>query len=212
MKMICRLFIFLAAAVLGVNHSISLADDYDPLTFTPNGDTLIVEGVIDDRAIESFIVAINENPNVKSLTLKYVPGSADDDYNLILSRVVRSMGLGTIIPKGGLVASGGTDLFLAGVWRKVSTNACIGVHSWDYEEDGHIIQATDFPKHDLVHQMYLRYFRDMGIPPAFYWYTLDAAPAADMHWMHKSELKKFNMVTEADVLPNLGTDYYCDRL
>jgi hypothetical protein len=43
--------------------------------------------------------------------------------------------------------------------------------------------------------MYLNYYDEMGIPQSFYWYTLEAASAEDIHWMTESELEQYNMLT-----------------
>ena len=36
----------------------------------------------------------------------------------------------------------------------------------------------------------------MGIPEAFYWFTLEAAPPEGMHWMTEEEMKKYGIYTD----------------
>lgn len=115
------------------------------------------------------------------------------------------MGITTIVPSGGLVASGGTDLFLAGVQRIIEPGACIGVHSWAAED----FTATDIPRTSPEHDRYLDYYNDVGIDLAFYWFTLEAAPADDMHWMTAMEVGQYGVSTSP--APSLATDAVCNN-
>jgi hypothetical protein len=167
--------------------------DDEVAVFDVRGDQLVVNGVIDQRSLEGFGAAIKANPGIATLVLNAVPGSADDEANLQLARIVRDLRLETVVPSGGLVASGGTDLFLAGAERRIEPDACIGVHSWASAEG----PGTDFPQDAPAHDPYLDYYEAIGIDPAFYWFTLDAAPADGMHWMTAEERLRFAMATEA---------------
>jgi len=166
------------------------SDDYDPLAFAPQGDALVLTGVIDARALPAFAEAMDAYPETETLILQSVPGSADDDANLELARQVRALGLTTVVPSDGVVASGGTDLFLAGTMRQIGDGACIGVHSWG---DSQIGAGSDVPREDPVHQLYLDYYREIGIDPEFYWFTLEAASVEDIHWMRVAEQTRFGM-------------------
>ena len=167
---------------------------YPALEFTPEGDALRLQGVIDARALDAFDEALAANPNVNRLIFDFVPGSADDESNLMLARRVRELELSTIIPESGLTASGGTDLFLAGVKRSISSSACVGVHTWGDDSVG---IGSEVPKDHPIHQMYLAYYQDMDIPASFYWFTLDAAGPDDSHWMSVGEIESYRMTTEA---------------
>ena len=59
-----------------------------------------------------------------------------DDVNLLASREIRNRGIATHIAKDGMVASGGTDMFLAGAKRTIEIGAKLGVHSWGDGEKG----------------------------------------------------------------------------
>lgn len=64
------------------------------------------------------------------------------------------------------------------------------------------------PKTDPAHQDYLSYYADLGIPGAFYWFTLDAAGADEMHWMTASEVARFAMTTAP--AQNLSSAAVCE--
>lgn len=179
-------------------ESIELGDDYDAFQIEVVGRQFVAEGVIDETTPAIVEAAIADNPDISELVLEWVPGSADDDSNLRAARMVRASRLTTIVPEGGLVASGGTDFFLAGARRIIGPDACVGVHSWA-SEDGSgegSTQGRDVPKGDEAHSPYLSFYAEMGISKDFYWYTLDAADVDAMHWMSRRDLQRFNMATE----------------
>ena len=167
---------------------------YPVLNFTPDGDSLRLQGVIDARALDAFDAAMQANPNTKRLIFDFVPGSLDDESNLKLARQVRDLELLTYIPEDGLTASGGTDLFLAGIERTIAPSACVGVHTWGDESVG---IGSEVSKDHPIHQTYLDYYREMEIPVSFYWFTLDAAGPDDSHWMSIGEIESYGMTTAA---------------
>ena len=150
-----------------------------------------MRGTIDESTPFRVLELVYYHPEVKTIVMIDVPGSVDDDSSLRASRIVRAHGLNTHVPSDGEVASGGTDFFQAGVTRTCEEGALFGVHSW--AEFG--AEGTDYPRNDEVHLMYLDYCDEMGIPQSFYWFTLDVAPAADIHYMTENELKQYNMLT-----------------
>lgn len=168
-------------------------DDYEPVSFESSGDTLFMNGVIDSDVKIKLQKALRRNPRVTSITMENVEGSADDEANLEAARIVREKKLNTLVPSYGLIASGGTDFFLAGVKRTAEKGAKIGVHSWSGDD---IKDARALPKDHIEHKRYLQYYKKMGIPSAFYWYTLEAAPSEGMHWMTPSEMKKYKITTD----------------
>jgi len=92
-----------------------------------------------------------------------------------------------------VVGCDGTDFFLAGARRVAAEGARIGVHSWSTGEG---MEATEFPMDSTEHDRYLEYYREMGIPEDFYWFTIQAAPADDMHYMTAEEIALYNILTE----------------
>ncbi|WP_170400816.1 alpha/beta hydrolase [Ruegeria arenilitoris] len=181
------------------------AEYYEPVRFEAQGDEIVVVGTIDHTTLTEFEEVTRQNPQIKTLVLQYIEGSVDDDANVIFSRVVREQGFDTVVPSDGMVASGGTDLFLAGNRRVLETGACVGVHSWG----GWNIVATEIPEDDPEHDRYLDYYEDIGVDDAFYWYTLDAAPAEGMHWMTAAEADLYDLTSGR--APRLGSPAICDE-
>ena len=162
-----------------------------PVTFEIDGNNAIMTGTINGSTPFRVMELVYYHPEVQTIVMADAPGSVDDVSSVRASRIVRAHGLNTHVPSDGEVASGGTDFFQAGVKRTCEKGAKFGVHSWS--EFG--AEGTDYPKDDEVHQMYLEYCDDMGIPRSFYWYTLEAASAEDIHYMTEEELAKYNMLT-----------------
>lgn len=181
------------------------ADHYEPVRFEALGDEIVVVGTIDHTTLSALEEVARQNPQIKTLVLQYIEGSVDDDANVLFSRVVREQGFDTVVPSDGMVASGGTDLFLAGNRRVLEPGACVGVHSWG----GWNIVATEIPEDDPEHDRYLDYYEDIGVDAAFYWYTLRVAPADGMHWMTAAEADRYDLTTGR--APRLGSPAICDK-
>ncbi len=192
---------FLATALLLT----ACAEQYAPVSFTAVGNQIVASGTIDHTTLSAFEEVMDENPEIKTLVLQNIEGSVDDDSNVVFSRAVREEGFDTVVPSNGLVASGGTDLFLAGNRRVLEPGACVGVHSWG--GGGYV--AAELPEDHPEHDRYLNYFEDIGVDPDFYWFTLDAASEEEMHWMTASEANRFDMTTRS--APRLGTAAICDE-
>lgn len=154
-------------------------------------DTIYMKGVIYSNTLEEIKEVFQEYPEIKTLVMEEVPGSIDDEINLLASIEIRNRGINTYIPDSGMVASGGTDMFLAGVKRNIHPTAKLGVHSWGGGE----MTALEYPKDDEEHKKYLDYYVEMDIPTDFYWYTLEAAPADDIHWMTIEEIIQYQVIT-----------------
>lgn len=162
-----------------------------PASFNVKGDIAYMSGVINSSTPAKVLELVNEHPNVKTIEMLHVPGSIDDVSNLRASLYIHKFGLNTRLNSKSVIASGGTDFFLAGKVRTVVKGAKIGVHSWG----GGTKAATDLSKSDKAHKKYLNYYRKVNIPEEFYWYTLKAAPADDIHNMTEEEIIKYNVRT-----------------
>ena len=160
--------------------------------FEVTGEVAIMRGVIGARTPARVLELAVVHPQVRTLVLAELPGSIDDVANVRAGRYIRQLGLDTHVPGGGEVASGGTDLFLAGNRRTAAPDARFGIHSWG----GGPVEATELPRDHEQHRLYLDYYEDMGIPAAFYWRTLSAAPPEDIHWMTEEELERFGFFTD----------------
>ncbi len=182
---------FLCLSCLAATASCADELDYTPLSFAIVDDRIIAIGEIDGASLDTFEDIIEDHPDIRTLVLQNIGGSVDDVSNVEFSRVIREMGFTTVVPSDGLVASGGTDLFLAGTRRIIETGACIGVHSWAAED----FTATDLSRESAEHDRYLDYYDDIGIDPDFYWFTIEIAPADGMHWMTPKEITQYGVST-----------------
>ncbi len=154
-------------------------------------DTLYMKGIIYRNTHNDIQKVLNENPQVTTIAMIDVGGSIDDEINLIASQEIRKRKINTYLPKNAMVASGGTDMFLAGTKRKIHPTAKLGVHSWSDGTKG----GNEYPQDHPDHIKYLEYYSEMQIPLKFYWYTLNAASAEDIHWMTPSEIKQYKIET-----------------
>ncbi|MEM7297743.1 MAG: alpha/beta hydrolase [Bacteroidota bacterium] len=188
------LFIFIGALTISCNED---SNNNGSASISPfsivNDTTLSLNGVINNNTLNAFNEALRQNPNTKLLIFKEAPGSEDDETNLQVGRKLHSEGLNTHVENNGFIASGAVDLFLAGTKRTLGLSARVGVHSWS---DG-TNEATDFPQDAEEHQFFIKYYTDIGMSQQlaedFYFFTINAAPAADVHWMTEAELDLYQI-------------------
>ena len=187
------------AAVLfqAVADALTSADLVEPqdegLYLDVRGDLLFVRGVVDSDSRGQMYDVLKDFPDIQTVVLTAIPGSADDETNLALGRMLRQAGITTYLPARGMVASGGVDLFLSGGRRFVERGASVGVHSWA-DSDG--TDGDDLPREDPLHGLYLEYYREMRIPEDFYWFSLQAAPPEGIHWMTEAEMERYAIYTD----------------
>ena len=139
--------------------------------------------------------ALTNGLGIGTLVFTMVPGSVDDETNLALGRMLRQARVVTYLPVRGTLASGGTDLFLAGVRRIVERGSRVGVHSWSTDE-AFALSVLSLPRDHPEHSKNLDYYRDMGIPEDFNWFTIQAAPPGDVHWMTEEEMARYSVFTD----------------
>ena len=161
--------------------------------FEAHGHLAEMHGVIGPSTPGRVLELALEHPEVETIVLADVPGSMDDEANLRAARLVRRIGYSTHVPSEGEVASGGTDFFLAGRGRSAGEGARFGVHSWS-GMDGE--EGAELPRDHPEHAKYLDYYRAMGVPEAFYWFTLESAPPDDIHWMSTEELEHYGFLNQ----------------
>ncbi|WP_104026819.1 hypothetical protein [Vibrio jasicida] len=161
------------------------------LSFVVKGDIAELQGVICQGSPKAFEQMMAKHSNVKQLKFISIDGSVDDESNLELAYQVRAKQLDSHIASSGQIASGGTDLFLAGVNRTIESGATIGVHSWATEDQ----VATDFPVGHKYHQPYIDYYKKIGLPDpeGFYYFTINAASAQNIHNMSEQEITKYGL-------------------
>lgn len=117
-------------------------------------------GLVDSATPAQFAAMLRAYPGIATLRMIECPGSADDEANLRLARMLRRARIETVVPAGGSVRSGAVELFLAGVRRRADSHAQFAVHSWR-DELGR--EASDLPADDPVHREYLDFYREMGL-------------------------------------------------
>lgn len=161
-----------------------------------DGDRLYLMGDLNSRSLGQVRKALAAHPEVTTLVLTACPGSIDDETLVKIGRLVRSRGLDTHLLESSVIASGAVDLFLAGVSRTMEKGAVLGVHSWADTA----YTATDVPRDHPDHALYVDYVNEMLGGDAFYWFTIDAAPADGIHWMTSEEVSRYGLLT-APVLP-----------
>lgn len=182
---------FLLLAVAFLLSACGGFEDEAEAAFAVQGETATMTGVIGPSTPDAVRDLLAEHPELSTIVMADVPGSMDDESNLVASRLVRDAGLAVHVPADGVIASGGVDFFLAGTSRTWDEGAMFGVHSWsDGSNDG-----ADIPRGDPSHRLYLDYYAEMGVDPDFYWFTLEAAPAASIHYMTAAELDRHGFAT-----------------
>lgn len=175
-------------------------DDEETIMEVRGNKYLFMKGVINPFTAIQLSSILIHNPAVKIIVMTQVPGSADDEVNLVLSRFVRILDLWTYIPAKGAVASGGVDFFLAGTRRFVHSGSSMFVHSFAFEDDeGNLVDGITLSEDDEMHDFFLEYYYDIGIPEDFYWFTLETS-AEDLHRMTSAEKKQYQVYT--DLLEN----------
>lgn len=162
----------------------------EPATFQVDGTRAIFRGVIDETIVQKVQGLIDNSPEVKVIVMAYGPGSDADDENLQAALLINQAGLGTCVPENGEIYSGAVDMYLAGIVRRLADSAIVGVHSW---AAGDNTEGSDLPMDDPQHQPYLDFYSQIGVSADFYWFTLQAAPAAGMHNMTADEKVTYNM-------------------
>lgn len=173
------------------------SDDGGPVSIAPfsilNETTLVLNGVINSNTEKAFEEAIRQNPNTEMLIFREAPGSEDDETNLKVGKRVFQLGLKTHVEDNGFIASGAVDLYLAGSQRTLGVNSRVGVHSWS---DG-TQEATDFPRSSNEHLLFIDYYKAIGfedqLAEDFYFFTINAASADDIHWMTAAEIETYQI-------------------
>ena len=153
-----------------------------------------MNGTIGSSSLINFNKLYQAYPTITKINIKNCDGSSDDTVNLLLSKRVYDLGIEIHLLDNAEIASGGVDFFLAGKKRTRGIGTKIGVHSWS---DG-TNQATDFPVGHANHLPYINYYKSIGFTDAdakaFYYFTINAAPASSIHWMTEAEITTYKML------------------
>ncbi len=165
--------------------------DYDEgdATFSASGTNITISGLITSSSPDSFNALLALNSGINTIILQNVGGTKDADASFAIGRTIRSNAFSTTIPAGGLVASGGTDIFLSGTIRTLESGGYIGVHSW---ESG-LYVGSELPTTSDLHQPFITYYAEMGISSDFYWFAVNAAAPDSVHWMTNAQINQYGM-------------------
>lgn len=191
-------FVFLfAASCAGTENRAGTENNHSELTeFWVNGNVLYMNNLINSKTPDQLKRIFAENPDIDTLIMQQVDGSLDDTANLQAASWIAKKNLTFILEPDSEIASGGTDFFLAGKKRVIKKGAKVGVHSWADESS----TARDFPRGHSFHQPYIDYYIAIGwtkeAAEKFYYFTINAASAEDIHWMTEVELREYNITTE----------------
>lgn len=184
--------IALVAFFLGEQLLVTALNLSDLTGVEVRGERMYLAGELNTRTPDKIKKAIRSNPQVKTLVLMDMPGSLDDEALFPFATWVRQRGLNTHLESTSVIASGAVDFFLAGRQRTMEKGARLGVHSWG---DGNK-QASDYPRHHIVHRLNADYIKSMLGSENFYWFTIYAAPSNGIHWMSSAEIEKFGLLTQ----------------
>ena len=155
-----------------------------------------LSGELGTRTYHQVKKLIAEHPDIKTLIMTDVPGSINDAVNMHTGRLLRQNSFTIKLLSNSDIASGGVDLFTAGVERIVTKGAKLGVHSWCCVDD--LTAADVAPKHP-AHKDQLDYFSEMlgkARGYDFYFYTLQASPFDEIYYMTDQEVKDWGLATQ----------------
>jgi hypothetical protein len=167
-------------------------------TLEVDGGRLFLLGTFDHGTYKAVLDTLDAHPEVDTLVFTANGGSVDDECTLDLGREIRRRGINTHLIEGGVLASGGVSLFLAGSERTAEATPLLGVHSWQHcsqsgEQPATCRDASDYPANDEQHLLHKRYISEMLGSDAFYWHSIRAAPSNSIHWLTDSELEAFGL-------------------
>ncbi len=162
------------------------------IRFDVEGDTAYVNGTTLHNSYLHVRQFLDDNPQVEHLVLQRMPGTKDSGENIRIARLIRHRGLTTRLEKNSIIASGAVDLFISGKRRTMACGALIGVHSWSI---GKFVSPKDLGRDDAQYR-HEKFLTDMGIDPAFYVFTREAAEPERMHYMSADEIARYGLLTE----------------
>lgn len=161
-----------------------------------NDDTTVeMNGTIGRNSLANFKHLLAVFPKVNKINIVNCDGSTDDEVNLQVSKLVHDKNINTHLNHNATIASGGVDFFLAGAKRTRGENTRMGVHSWGGDDNE---QAFDFPRGHVNHQPYINYYKSVGFTQQeaedFYYFTIYAAPASEIHFMTEAQIVQYKML------------------
>ncbi len=188
------LSLFLVTLFGGCGQDPISSDDYGIFT-SLDAETVIIDGLIDSDITQYWDNYIEAFPSTSKMIMKDCPGSTDDIANWEAGRMIHQRGIDIHLPSDAVIASGAVDLYLSGTIRTREAGSQIGVHAW---AKGNGDEATDFPVGDEEHLDAIAYYTDIGFSQedaeAFYYFTINAAAADEIHWMTDDEMEEYGLL------------------
>ncbi|MEM7372082.1 MAG: alpha/beta hydrolase [Bacteroidota bacterium] len=199
MRQLNRIALLFLASLLLIASSckepVVAPDDYGIFS-SQDASTAIMNGELNSQSPQYWKNYLSAYPNTTNIIMKNCPGSSDDDSTLFVAKEVRKQQVAIHLPADAEIASGAVDFYLSGVVRTREAGSKIGVHSWGSGRR----EATDYPVGHENHQPYIDYYKEMGFSEedaeAFYYFTINAAPASDIHWMTDAEIEQYKLLVE----------------
>lgn len=179
-------------AAMGLNY-LKVKPAENTLAFKVLGDTAFGNGSTDNTSLAYMTGFLKEYPDVTHLVFQNMPGTSDGATNLKIAELIRKRGLSTHIQSDSYIASGAVDLFIAGSERTMECGARIGVHSWRSAPG---VDADSLGR-DPLKQNHEKFLSNMGVDPAFYSFTQEAAPPQDIYILKMEEITRFGLLTKA---------------
>ncbi|UZP66139.1 hypothetical protein N1030_10940 [Desulfovibrio mangrovi] len=176
---------------MGGNSNGVVADD-DSATFTVQGTTAVMRGMIDRSTASAIIELMTENDQVRTISMQRVTSSAGYRELRDAARLLRDYRLTTHVPADGYISQDALDFYIGGWKRTAAQGATIAVGSW-FDGDNY---GVDLPRHNSLHYGYLTWFRENGLPEDFYWFSLNAAPKGNERPLTREEMVRYRVVTE----------------
>jgi hypothetical protein len=169
------------------------------VTIDEEASAIVLSGTLGARTYNQIFDLLEERDDLSELQLVNIRGSINDEINMQTGRLVREAGFLTVVPAASTIASGGVDMFCAGLQRYAEAGSTLLVHSWGANIDGEVVSAHELPIDHPGHQAQIAYFTEMlGAPlgPDFYWFTINSAPFGEpLHRMTAEEIVMFGLNT-----------------
>ena len=151
----------------------------------------VLSGILGTKTYVQFQDLSLDHPSVNRIVFKSVAGSVNDAINMHTGRLIRQGQYTTVMNADGEAYSGGVDLYAAGITKEYQAGGKLGVHAWCCKGDK---DAGELSQKDPAHGAQLTYFREIlgkELGPEFYFFTINAAPADDIHLMTQMEIDKY---------------------
>ncbi|GLQ22054.1 hypothetical protein ACFFUB_08340 [Algimonas porphyrae] len=195
------LLVVLVLAATFVWQALSTPIDPDArLHLVIDDEIAYAHGRTDAESFADIRRQLDSNPQLEKIVLRHVPGTSHLKENVRIARMIRARGLNTHLDSRSFIASGGVDLFLAGVERTMTCGAQIGVHSWQ-DENGDSPASLGF---DPLEDGMRAFHAEIGIDQDFYHFARDAAPHKSLYFLTREDLERFGILTDG---PCKGVDW-----